>query len=117
MPFCFSLVTASKKRPVAVRLLAVVTLHGSIGHADGDNFVDKQSICWSLISSSLRLLGIFGIYNKQHKSFEIRNMLEVKMRTSRFERNTGGMFSERSGPKQQREHLAASSGAPRPGMD
>lgn len=40
-----SLVTESKRRPVAARLLTLASLEGSIGLANGDSFGGKSSIC------------------------------------------------------------------------
>lgn len=47
------LVTESNKRHVAARMLAVVSLEGSIGLANGNIVCKKFSISWTLISRSL----------------------------------------------------------------
>lgn len=51
-----SLVAGSKTHPVTARLLALVSLEGSIRLTSEDNFKDRSPTCCTLISSTLGLL-------------------------------------------------------------
>lgn len=53
--FFTSLVTESKKRSLAAKSRALLSLDGSINRSTGDSFIDGLPICWTLIFRSISL--------------------------------------------------------------